>query len=401
VGAGISGIFIRMYTLRRGESRRTNRRGIHSGASLVVAIVLLLCTTLLASCGKQYLPQAQVRAFEREVNTVIGQARSPGAVIGLWTPQGDWVWATGKSDLATQALISAPDRYRIGSMTMMFTGTVVLQLVQEKKLSLADTLDKYHVGVPGANRITLKMLLNHTSGIFDYTATPKFAKAFQANPLRRWTSEELVRLAAASPPYFAPGKGWQFSNTNYVLLGMIVEQVTGHSLAAEMNSRVLKKVRLKSSYLAAGPDIKPPFFNGYWDPQGDGHLQNITRQDMSWAWAAGAVVSNLYDMKPAVEALAKGTLLDDSMQEQRLTVVRTNQKQYRLALRYGLGISKVGKLVGLYGSVPGYGSAAYYLPDKNVTVVVCMNIDAGIVNGSADEMVQRVLHVLYPKDFRK
>jgi D-alanyl-D-alanine carboxypeptidase len=364
-------------------------------------MLLLLCSNLLASCGKQYFTQAQVRALEREVNTVIGQAGSPGAVIGLWTPQGDWVWATGKSDLATQSLISAPDRYRIGSMTMMFTGTVVLQLAEEKKLSLGDALDKYQAGVPGASRITLKMLLNHTSGIFDYTATPKFVKAFRANPLRTWTPKELVRLAAASPPYFAPGKGWQFSNTNYVLLGMIVEQVTGHSLAAEMNSRVLRKLRLKSSYLAAGPDIAPPFFNGYWDPQGDGHLQSITRQDMSWAWAAGAVVSNLYDMKPAVEALAKGTLLDDSMQEQRLTVVRTPQKQYRLPLQYGLGISKVGKLVGLYGSVPGYGSAAYYLPEKNVTVVVCMNIDAGIGNGSADEMVQRVLHVLYPKDFRK
>ena len=391
-----------MYTLQtRGLLRGGETGRWWALIAAAVAIALVFCATTLSSCGTHTFTQAQVRAFEREVNTVIGQARSPGAVIGLWTPQGDWVWATGKSDLATQALISSPDRYRTGSMTMMFTGTVVLQLAQEEKLSLDDTLDGYVSWVPGADRITVRMLLDHTSGLFDYATTAKFMKSFQANPLRRWTPAELVRLAIANPPYFAPGKGWQISNTNYVLLGMIVEQVTRHTLSAELKSRVFAKLAMKSSYLATGPDIAAPFFNGYWDPAGDGNLRAITRQDASSTWAAGAVVSNLYDLKPAVEAFAKGTLLDGDIQQQRLKTVATKQKQYKLSLRYGLGISKVGKLVGLYGSIPGYGSAAYYLPEKDTTIVVCMNIDAGTGNGSADAMVQRVLSVLYPKDFRK
>ena len=233
------------------------RKGLWGLWTALILIILLTAAALAcSSCGTQesepetvfsLSPELQ-QELEEILDDVMSENGIPGAVIGVWVPgEGSWVEAKGLADVQTGEAMDTADKVRIGSITKTFNATVILQLVDEGRIGLDDPLRDYAPEVPGSEEITVRMLLDHTSGLFDYTSDEDFQEAVDAEPLRKWQPQELVDFAISHEPYFAPGEEWHYSNTNYILLGMIVEEVTGNLVGDEMRTRIYERLGLSNT----------------------------------------------------------------------------------------------------------------------------------------------------------
>jgi D-alanyl-D-alanine carboxypeptidase len=163
----------------------------------------------------------------------VANPAAPGMIVGIWIPgNGTWIRATGLADRTTKHPMQVNEYMRIGSVTKTFIATLLLQLVGDGKVGLDDPVSRWAPQVPNAHHITIRELLNMSSGLYNYTEDPQFLRQLTRPPtaaVRHWTPRQLVAIALAHKPYFPPGKGWYYSNTNFILLGQIIEAVTGRS----------------------------------------------------------------------------------------------------------------------------------------------------------------------------
>ena len=268
--------------------------------------------------------------------------------------------AVGSARLDPPEAIRTVDQVRVGSITKTAMATITLQLVGEGRLSLHDSVEHWLPGVvPNGSAITIQMLLNHTSGIFNYTNDQEFFATLIAHPFRHWTPPELIAVANAHPPVFPPGQGWSYSNTNYILIGLVLEAVTGQPVQELVANRIVRPLHLRHTFFATSAAFRGPYAHGYAPPSisGDGYL-DLSGWSPSWGWAAGALVSNAGDLARFYRALLSGRLLRPALLQRMLTTVDTG-----VGIRYGLGIFTVatpcGTLWGHDGSIPGYLSFAY------------------------------------------
>ncbi|MGI9125831.1 MAG: serine hydrolase domain-containing protein [Mycobacterium sp.] len=317
-----------------------------------------------------------------KLDDAIGRAMTtaviPGAMVGVWSPDGDYVKAFGVADTATGSPMKADFYSRIGSVTKTFTATAVLQLVDEGKVGLDDPIARYVDGVPDGRAITVRQLAGMRSGLVDYTETDGFDAAVAANPQHDFTPTELLGWAFAQPAEFAPGQKFKYSNTNYILLGLLVEKVSGKSFADFLTDHILAPLDLVHTSFPSEAQFPEPHAQGYTEPiDGDGPPIDASDWSASFTWAAGAIISTLEDMRIWVPAVATGRLLSPELQEQRL---RTDPAA---DVGYGLGLFTVAGWIGHNGSVPGYQTVAVYLPARQITLVVMINTDIA-VPGSGD-----------------
>lgn len=197
------------------------------------------------------------------VTAALTTMRVPGATVYVAVPgQDPWQAAIGVADLATDEPMQVGDHMRIGSITKTFTATVVLQLAQEAKLDLDARATKYIPGAP-TNGATVRQLLAMTSGVNNYTDDPGFLGQMTNDPTKLWTSEELLNFARRHKPYFAPGKGYHYTNTNYIMLGMIAEKVGGKPVGDLINERILKPLAMGGCSYPAETAIPDPYSHGY------------------------------------------------------------------------------------------------------------------------------------------
>ncbi len=338
-------------------------------------VVPILFIVLTSSCGAAagFEPALQEK-LSTKISDWMEKFEIPGAVAGIWVPDsGEWVEAKGKACIEDGEAMRPEVRFRVGSITKTFTATVVLTLVDEGKLSLDDRVSGYVEGIPGGGEITVRMLCNNTSGLFNYGEDPAFVENLVANPHRKYPPRELVDFAIGKPAYFAPGQGFHYSNTNFILLGMIIEQVTGASVAEAYEERVIDPLGLEDTYFAQGFAIEGDHSHGYGEAQdGSGKLEDYTEWlDMSVDWTAGAMVSNLYDLKTWAKAFATGELLEpETHREQMATVKMSDSDPYS---KYGLGLFTMDSFIGHDGMVPGYNSVMFYEPSDGSTYVVLFN----------------------------
>ncbi len=274
--------------------------------------------------------------------------------------------ASGRADLATGRAMAPRDRFRVGSLTKPMVATVILQLADESRLSLDDSLARFLPGLlPDGDRLTLRQLLNHTSGIADYLDNPGFVDAVIANPARVWTPQELIAIANGMPRSFSPGAAgrWEYSNTNYLLLGLVAESAGDAPITALLEARVFAPLNMTSTYLGTSTSLVAPFAQGYADLN---PLQrNVavgTLVSPTTAGAAGAVVSTAGDLLRFVEALAAGELVSSASQTARLTTVPASRARYpgdAFDFEYGLGVLVGDGWIGHNGVIPGYETEAY------------------------------------------
>jgi D-alanyl-D-alanine carboxypeptidase len=255
-------------------------------------------------------------------------------------------------------------RYRIASETKTFVAALVLKLSEEGTLSLDDTVEEWHPGmVPGGNSITVRHLLNHTSGLYDYTVDPAVIEAYEAylngDEEFFWEPEELVDVATSHPPLFLPGASWSYSNTGYIVAGLIVEAATGAALEVLLEEKIFDPLGLGDTYLPiAEARLSGPHSHGYLLPGEGLELPNdkpldVTRFSPSWAWAAGGVVSDAGDVARFYRALLDGRVLtEESMAEMKAVV------DVGYGAGYGLGLVRLdtpcGPVWGHNGNFPGF-----------------------------------------------
>ena len=259
-------------------------------------------------------PQTQA-AIEAAVTTNLkaygGNQPVPGAAVGIWAPGNrSFVKGFGAGQLSPQVPMSVNDKFRIGSNTKTFVVTVLLQLVQEGRLILDDTVDKFKLdlNIPDGNRITIRQLAEMRSGIVDLYASPAF-QALDITPQTNFDRHHWVQLALDQPRLFAPGTGYNYSNTNYMLLGMIIEAVTKDTVEHQIESRLLVPLGLRNTtFPASNPGMPSPYAHGYMlDAKKDWKDESVLLPP-SVSWAAGAMISDTADMKTWVKAYVTGTV---------------------------------------------------------------------------------------------
>jgi D-alanyl-D-alanine carboxypeptidase len=341
------------------------------------------------------LDPAVAQRLDAAINDTMKTANVPGVIVGLWAPDGQYVRAFGVADKATGAPMKPDFYHRIGSVTKTFTITAVLQLVDQSKLGLDDPISKYVDGVPRGDEITLRQLARMQSGLYNYSAVEAFQTALYDDPQHRFTPRELVDFAFSKPSEFAPGQGFEYSNTNTVLLGMTVEKVTGQSLADYVREHIIDPLKLSHTTFPTDNAFPEPHAQGYTEGP-DGKELIATDWDPTWAWAAGAMVSNLDDMHAWADALATGTLLDPATQKQRLETVSTPPMPPQDG--YGLGIFDLAGWVGHNGSLPGYQTVAARLASRQMTMVIMSNTDIPAQGGEpSTALANAITNIVTPE----
>jgi D-alanyl-D-alanine carboxypeptidase len=338
--------------------------------SMLVAALAALAIPASAAASPRADATKLRRAVERFVATGV-----PGAValerIGTRTVR----VAAGRGRLAPATRIRVSDRFRVGSLTKTFVATVVLQLVGEHKLALDDTVERWLPGaVPDGQGITIRQLLQHTSGLFDYTTDPEVFAPFENGDLSfAWTPQQLLAFAVRHPPDFAPGARFQYDNTGYLLLGLIVQTATGHTLQDELRTRIFAPLKLRHTALALAPRLRGRHAHGYTPIEGNPRF-DVTNLNPSWAWAAGALVSSVDDVAVFYRALLRGHLLSSPLLAQMRTTVSIGAP----GEDYGLGLWRTrsfavegrrlpcGRPWGHNGDLPGYHADAFVLGRREV-----------------------------------
>ncbi|MFI9201267.1 serine hydrolase domain-containing protein [Streptomyces sp. NPDC053048] len=325
---------------------RTVRRGLVGAALTVTMAATALTTTASADTGRDRDPHAATRAvMDAQVKAGI-----PGVLGQVQDGNGTWNASAGVADLRTDRKRLPQDRFRVGSVTKAFVATVLLQLEAEGRLDLDDSVERHLPGLVRGNgndgrRITVRNLLNHTSGIFNYTNDPdvleRITTGFLEHRYDTATPKQLVAAAMKHRPDFEPGKGWNYSNTNYVLAGMIVEKVTGHSYGSEVDKRIVDKLGMRSTTVP-GTSVRMPSPHGrayskLLSDKPDAKIHDVTELNPSWAWAAGEIISTTGDLNRYYRALLGGKLLPERQQKELLTTVPTGDAA---GTGYGLGLMK-------------------------------------------------------------
>ncbi len=314
-----------------------------------------------------------VQQLDAAISDAMSSASIPGAIIGVWGPHGRYVRAIGVADKVTGAPMNTDFYSRIGSVTKTFTVTGVLQLADQGKVGLDDPIANYIDGVPQGDRITLRQLARMESGLYDYTDSRAFLQAYVANPHRLFSPQELLGYAFAQPAVSAPGHGFHYSNTNTVLLGLVVEKVSGQSLPHYIGDHIIAPLGLSHTSFPTTNAFPEPHAQGYTNLTAHGGEATATDWDPSCVWAAGAMISTLEDLHTWTVAAATGELLSAAMQRQRLELV--NEPGVPVQIGYGLGIFNLVGWIGHSGTLPGYETVAVYLPDKQLTLVILINTD--------------------------
>ncbi|OLZ65653.1 serine hydrolase [Streptomyces amritsarensis] len=374
----------------------------------VLAAASLLLTALCAGQAPAAAPPGRVgidpvvaEKLDDAITAAMREADIPGVGVGLWI-DGDeaYVRAFGTSDKTTGAPIKTDMHTRIGSVTKTFTITGVLQLVDDGKVRLDAPISTYLDGVPGGEKITVRQLAEMRSGLYNYTEDSRWLAAFKADPYRAWTPQQLLDIAFRHPADFAPGARWEYSNTNTVLLGLLVEKISGRPLHAYLEQEVFEPVGLDATSLPTGAEITSPFVHGYTNFTPDGATVDASQWNPSWAWSAGAMISTIDDLHSWVPTLVSGRLpdgdrlLEPGTQAQRLRMLPTGHP----GVGYGLGISAIAGWIGHNGELPGYETVAVRLPQDRATMVIVVNSDADGKFGSLSTLIaSKVTEIVTPE----
>ena len=371
---------------------------MNAGALLkATSKALLLMSPIVL--GHQFATAGEAPDFAGGLRTAIDEKMAgwvtPGIVVYVDVPgRGTWVEGFGMADLATGAPSDPLNHHRVGSVTKTLTGVSILLLVDEHKIGLDDSVEKYLPGmVPNGANITIRQLMDMTSGIYNFTEDENYNITIDAEPDKVWSAEESIAIAVKHPPYHAPGAAFHYSNTNTELLGLIVEKLSGIALSAFVESRILTPLGMTHTSIPAAADasLPAPYEHGYffgtnldgmkaynlvvaggdpktavvpW-PEGRPPV-DATNFSVSSSPASGSAISTLADMAIWAKALATGSLLTPATHRQQIT--------WSPHAHYGLNITEVlPGMLGHNGAIPGYQTLVAYDPESGGTIVVFAN----------------------------
>lgn len=364
----------------------------------VIAVVAIVVAGLVAGCGgsstststKQQ--RARDAALTKAIRTGMQQASIPGAIVGVWEDgKAPYVRSFGVRNTASGRRMATDLYMRIGSNTKSFVVTGILQLVDQGKVGLDDPIDKYVPGVPNGNAITIRQLAGMRSGLYSYS-NDIVPDGVGSDPLRPWTPQELLAISFSHPPVFAPGTQFDYSNTNTVLLGLVVEKVSGQSLGTYIDRHIARPEHLQHTVFPTDAAFPSPHAQGYtnWDPRQP--IANATDWNPSWGGAAGAMISTLDDLRTWTRDVAAGKLVKPATQRDRLQFLPAPGEGE--GAEYGLGIENNNGWIGHNGNIAGYMTQPFYLPSQRMTMIVLINSNVNVLGFVA--LTQAITKIISP-----
>jgi D-alanyl-D-alanine carboxypeptidase len=354
-------------------------------AASSIALVAGTATTAAAAVP------APARSVLQAQEDAIVAAGTPGVSAEVRDPAGVWRGVSGVGDVRNASKPDAGGEIRVGSISKTFIATMVLQLVAEHRVDLDTPVADYLPGLlPYPQPITVRELLQHRSGISDYVNSQPSAiwptpESISTYRFRHYSPGRLIAIGVAKPLLFTPGSQWSYSNTNYVILGQLIEKVSGHPVTAELDRRILAPLHLRHTYLAGDFPLLPhPAEHGYEQLAAVRPLTDLTTYNMTWGSTAGAVVSTEADLNRFYDALLTGGLLPAAqLREMQRTVPMSDIDNYGLGL---IGTTVCGTQIwGHDGSVPGYATYSFSSADgsRQITVSANQNLSASPASGQA------------------
>ncbi|GAA3003269.1 serine hydrolase domain-containing protein [Kitasatospora albolonga] len=373
-------------------------------AAVVVTATAGLALLASAAPAPALAPRPSAPSLQRQLDALVGDLGVPGALAVARDRSGRTESRTaGVGDLATGAPVPADGAIRVGSNTKTFVAVAVLQLVGERRIELDRDLDHYLPGLvrgPGGDgrRITVRRLLQQTSGLPNYSA-------HLPDEIRHYEPGELLALALAHPATSEPEeRRWAYSNTNYLLAGLVVEKVTGRPLAAELDRRIIRPLGLRRTHFPAPGEltIEGPHPRGYYRESAGEPFADVTDIDHSWAWAAGQLVSTPSELDRFFSALLRGELLGPRQLEEMRTSTSDAAAVFGPGARYGLGlVSRPLSCGGVYwghgGSIPGYESRVGVTEHGRRAASVAVNEQRGDAGRSRLDGVVDAVLCAYPR----
>nr|WP_322652186.1 serine hydrolase domain-containing protein [Nostoc sp. CmiVER01] len=334
------------------------------------------------SLAKQVISTSTVgksSQLQKVLNEIVVEQNIPGAVMYINTPKGSWIGASGVSSLSTKTRMKSTDGFSIASMSKTFMAVVVLKLVEQRKIELDQAIATYlprdiSPHIVNSDKITVRQLLNHTSGVAEYLDTKEFiqatAKRSRSQP---WTAREAIKYMYQEQPKANPGEKFIYTDCNYILLELIVENITRGTLAQAIRSQILKPLGLKHTFTELREPTIGEVATGYGDRNKDGKLDSYAKVNDGNGLGDGGLVSTAEDLAKFAKALfVKKTLLSPKMMKEMLKF-KDNGEGYS----YGLGVerfsSPLAKAIGHSGIAYGFATLLAYLPNENTTIVVLLN----------------------------
>jgi D-alanyl-D-alanine carboxypeptidase len=373
------------------DGRRHRRLfgGMRRRRRALLAIGVVGCCALSAVAMLVISAQRDEKRLEPLLERVV-EAGAPGVLLLVRDGEKIRSAVRGVADRGQARPVRAGDRFRVGSVTKTFVATVVLQLVGEGRVHLGDAVEEWLPGlVPGGRRITVRHLLSHTSGLFDYVEDPKVFAPYARERAYAWDPNRLVEIAVAHPPLFPPGRRFAYSSTNYVILGLIVEAATRTSLEQQLGDRIIEPLGLGQTSFAPG-FVREPFIHGHRAPSHQGIVTgppvDTSRQAATWTWAAGGIVSSADDLRRFFASLLGGRLLPAGLLREMESLIPAGRQ------RYGLGLAvfptPCGQAWGHTGNVQGTVTVSWNRKDASRQVVLVVNTYP--LSGELEAAVRRV-----------
>jgi D-alanyl-D-alanine carboxypeptidase len=321
------------------------------GAKVVLVFLLVLIGYISSSASGR-------NDLNKILNEAIYELKIPGAVMVVETPEGMiWNYRAGVRRFGSPMPMSRNLKFRIGSLTKTFVASLTLMLVQEGRTNLDTEVHKILPQViTKDNHVTIRHLLQMRSNLGDFTTDRKFLKLFRERPWMHWEPEKLLKFG--KPGHHGPGKRFKYNNSNYVLLGMIIEKVTGDSFENQVFERILKPLKLNStSFPVKSANIPEPYARGYdFNPQ-TGVIKNLSLMiNPSWAWCSGNGISNASDLLNWIKAYLNGYGISEKLLVEQMTFLPVNYDR----ISYGLGVMNRYSAVGHNGNFAGIYSAVAY-----------------------------------------
>jgi D-alanyl-D-alanine carboxypeptidase len=317
-----------------------------------------------------------------------------GVVFGVWR-DGAAV-ATGALGVGQSGVPATRDmHFRIGNVLEEMLTTQLLRLVEEGEIALDDPISNWFPELPNADKVTVNMLAHSTSGYNDFVTTQAFIDAFDKDPFKIWELDELIDIAMSKPPLFDPGTNWAFSDTNFVLLGQIVQEVGGQPFSEQVQE-IWDELEMDNTAISITSVIEPPVMHAYSNERGP--FEDVTFWSPSWVPNAGNGTSNLDDMAVWAEALAEGTVLSAESHELQLAPTTAGLGPMTEDSYYAMATAVSSGWVGTNPQVDGYSGIVAYHPEQEVTVVVFATIgpDGDIATAYATGIYGEITNVVTP-----
>jgi len=346
-----------------------------------ILILLSALIALVTSGCKDDLHLKKIPAGDMQtlLNQTVAEGTIPGAILGVKTPSEIWTGVAGKADTSSATMMTKDMQVQLASVTKPLTAVLTMKLVEEEVLLLEDEVEKWLPEViQEGDKITIKMLLNHSGGIADATQSLEFWQILYGDPEKEWSYQDILSISNPDTPAFSPGTEFSYSNTGYYLLGLVIEAATSRTVSSLFLEKIAQPAQLNRTALTRAGEMEAPCLNGYTWLFTSEEVVSTEDWNFSWDWTAGAGVSTAEDMLRFADMLFKGEILN-----QQTVELMTSQESFAPGANYGLGLSFLfaddpanlfgTTLIGWSGANPGTATQWYYMPEFETTIFVAVN----------------------------